>query len=194
MNSWRGLGGEPERTAPSLRSVGMTAHLPPLLLAALLLAGCERAGQRLDAAEDVRAFLLAVEARDRPAFDRHVDRAALKADINRQASARAADGEHAAALLATEQGQQLLDRLITPESFRLAVRSAPVLADRTPSAVELAAVLRPLSDDRVCLPAGTGDSPCAATFARQGGAWRLVGLNAGDIGLQSIPWPPSAAG
>jgi hypothetical protein len=171
----------------------MTRLLAPLLLT-LALAGCERASRQLEAAQDVRAFLAAVETTDRAAFERHVDRAALKADILRQAQARAAAGDPGpAAVLATQQGQQLVERLITPETFRLAIRNTPVLAERTPSAPEIAAVLRTVDDTRVCLPQGV-DGPCAATFARQGETWRLVGVDAQGFSLTNVPWPPSAAG
>jgi hypothetical protein len=164
------------------------------LIALALLAGCNRVSQQLDAAEDVRAFLVAVRAGDRAGFDRHVDRAALKADIQRQAGVRAAAGDPAAALIQTEHGGRLLDTLIGPETFQYALRSVPVLADRTPTAPELAAVLRTLDENRVCLPEGGLEGPCAATFARQGEVWRLVAISASGVQLQNLPFPPSAAG
>lgn len=168
----------------------------PLAVVAVLalLGGCQRASTQLDAAEDVRAFLESVRTTDRAAFDQHVDRAALKADLLRQAGVRAAKGDPAAALLQTRQGEQLLERLITPETFAFAARSTPALADRTPSTPEIAAVLKLVDEDRVCLPSGGLDGPCAATFGRQGETWRLIGINADGLGIQNLPFPAQAAG
>ena len=160
-------------------------------LAVLALAGCERVNTQLDAAEDIRAFLEAVRANDRAAFDAHVDRTALKADLQRQFAAQG--GDPTSLLLGSSAGGALMDRLIAPETFSFALQQAAPSLNRTPTAPEIAATLKPLSDDRVCLPSGGRDGPCAITFARQGETWRLVSIAATGMGMQ-VPSPPSAAG
>lgn len=165
-----------------------------MLAAVAGLAACEQVDARLDAAEDVRAFVEAVRAKDAGGFNRHVDRSALKADVRRQLQARAEDGDPAALLLGSRQGERLLDGLITPESFNFALeRAGPALA-RTPSAPEIAALLKPAGADRFCLPEGGLEGPCAATFARQGDTWRLVSVSLSGLGVSGLAFPDSAAG
>lgn len=167
---------------------------PLLLTAVFLLAGCQEAQTRLDAAEDVHTFLIAVKERDQRTFDKHVDREALKADVRRQLTARAGDGDAIGAVLGSNQGDAILDRLIAPESFNLAVQQAGGGAlDRTPSAAEIAAVLKPAGENRVCLPSGPG-GPCAITFALDGDDWRLVSISAEGLQIRQVPGPISAAG
>jgi hypothetical protein len=169
-----------------------------LALAAILLlpplAACERANAQLEAAQDVRAFIVAVKEQDRTAFDRHVDREALKADVRRQLQARGAEGDPAGLLLGSRQGERLLDGLIAPESFNFALQQAGPVLDRTPSAPEIAALLKPAGENRLCLPEGGVQGPCAVTFAKQGDDWRLVSINIKDLGVTNLPFPPSAAG
>jgi ABC-type molybdate transport system substrate-binding protein len=164
-----------------------------LCLAFFTAAGCQQASTQLDAAEDVRAFLTAVQAKDTTAFNAHVDREALKADLQRQFQAQA--GEDATSqLLGSAAGGALIERLIVPETFAFAMdRAAPTLK-RTPTTPEIAAALKTVSEDRVCLPSGGREGPCAITFARQGDTWRLVSIAATGVAVQQIPIPPSAAG
>lgn len=161
------------------------------VVALLALAGCERVTTQLDAAEDIRVFLLAVEQRDRAAFDAHVDRAALKADLRRQIAAQGGAG---ALLAQSGPGERILDGLISPESFSLAVERAAPALNRTPTAPEIAAVLKTLDANRVCLPNGGLDGPCAVTFAKQGETWKLVSVAAVGMAVQQLPFPSSAAG
>ncbi len=160
---------------------------------ALALGGCERAGTQLDAAQDVRAFIVASREGDRATFDRHVDRAALTADLRRQIVAQPG-AAGAARLFESEQGRQLLDRLIAPETFAFALDRAGPALQRTPTTPEIAAVLRVVDGDTVCLPQGGLDGPCAASFDRQGDTWRLTALNGAGAIVQQIPFPPAAAG
>lgn len=179
--------------APSRCSL-VKRHIAFPLLAALALSACERANTQLDAAQDVRAFIVAVREQDRSTFDRHVDREALKADVLRQLRARSAEGDPASLLLGSRQGERLLDGLIAPESFNFALRQAGPALDRTPSAPEIAALLKPAGEDRLCLPQGGLQGPCAVTFARRGDDWKLVAVDIKDLGVTNLPFPPSAAG
>ena len=147
----------------------------------LALAACEAPQQRLDAAEDVRAFLQAARTGDRATFDRHVDRQALKMQLSAEVGRLLAEQNVPPAARAP-----LLDQLVDsfgPEMFQMATQGAGPLAGRTPSAPEIAAVLRPLSEQRVCLPAQPGAQDCAATFENQGGTWRLVAVDVSGVRL-----------
>jgi len=150
----------------------------------LLVGACERPQERLDAAEDIRAFLVAAREGDRATFDRHVDRQALKAQLSGQAE-EILGGQVPPALRA-----RVLDQLVDglgPETFQLATQGA--LGGRTPTAAEIAAVARPLSATRVCLPSQPGAEGCAVTFENQGGTWRLVAVDAS--GIQAGPGLPA---
>jgi hypothetical protein len=159
-----------------------------LLCAVLGLAACEAPQQRLDAAEDVRSFLLAAREGDRAGFDRHLDREALKAQLSGEAE-RIFAGQTRIPAGAREA---MLERMVDgfgPEMFQLATQGAGPLAERTPTAPELAAVLRPVGDDRVCLPTQPGAQNCAATFENQDGTWRLVAIDvsAVRVGAAALP-------
>jgi hypothetical protein len=67
--------------------------------------------------------------------------------------------------------------------FQVATQGAGPLAGRTPSAPEIAAVLRPLGDDRVCMASRPGGTDCAATFENQSGTWRLVAIDVSGLRL-----------
>jgi hypothetical protein len=150
------------------------------LAVCLALAACERPQERYDAAQDIHAFLVAAKTGDSATFDRHLDREALKTQLRGEVDE----------LLASQPGipaaarGPLLDQLVDgfgPEMFQVAIQGAGPLANRTPSAAELAAVLRPISETRVCLPSAPGAEGCAATFENQAGTWRLVAVDAGGI-------------
>jgi len=59
-----------------LRTIGAGA----LALSLLALTACATA-QKIDAAGDIRAFLVAVRDGDRATFDAHVDKSALKSNL-----------------------------------------------------------------------------------------------------------------
>ena len=59
-----------------------------LALAALVLSGCATA-QRYDAAADVHALLVSIRDNDKAAFEAHVDRPALKRQIEGRMMAEA---------------------------------------------------------------------------------------------------------
>ena len=150
------------------------------LAAALGAVACQQAATQYDAAEDVRAFIVAVRENDRATFDRHVDRPVLREQLLGQV--RAAIGDQAGPL-GDALAQQAVDQLIRPESFQLALKQAGA-PDRTPTAAEIATQLRVVENGRVCLPRSQ-DGPCAITFARTGEDWRLVAIDAGDVDISS---------
>lgn len=146
----------------------------------LLAAGCQSAGTQLDAAQDVRAFIVAVRENDRITFEKHLDRPVLREQLLGQV--RAAIGDSAGPLGGV-LAEQAVDQLIRPESFQLALERAGAPA-RTPTAPEIATQLRVVEGGRVCLPRSK-DGPCAITFARSGEVWKLVAIDAGDVNIGS---------
>lgn len=160
---------------------------PPLIAKAMLaaaaaagLAGCD-AVPRFRAAEGVHAFLTAVQKDDKTAFNARVDRPQLKDDVRRQVAAAAAGegfGSGAASgALGGPMADALMDRLISPETFRIVWMRSGVSIRRPPSALELVPMLRMISDDRACLRAPRGGH-CVLTFQDEGGMWKLTGLRA----------------
>jgi len=141
-----------------------------------LLAACSGATTKYEAAEDVRAFVVAVRENDRAAFERHVDRQALRTQVLAQLRGQAGP---LADMLGGDLADQAADQLIRPETFRHALERSGAPA-RTPSAAEIATQLRVVEEGRVCLPRAP-NGPCAITFAEQGDTWRLVALDVGDI-------------
>jgi hypothetical protein len=146
----------------------------------LLLVGtaaCSGAQTKLDAAEDVRAFITAVRTGDEATFEKHIDRPALRTQMLAQVQAALGDSPLTRGALA----EQAVDEMIRPETLRsLLERSgAP---QRTPTAPEIATQLRTEADGRVCIPSAP-EGPCAATFARTGDVWRLVAVDARAVGL-----------
>jgi len=161
-----------------------------LLLAAVALAalaGCATT-QRLSAAGDVHSLLVAIRDDDHAAFDLHVDRRALEAQLQARLVDRASAADAPRALrglgvwLSGPLARVAGDALIQPEVFR-AVADYYGYRPRTPipSALVLAGALRSLPDGRVCA-ARDKKGPCLLTFADEGGVWRLVGFD-GDAAM-----------
>ncbi len=149
----------------------------------LLLAGCATT-QRLAAAGDVRSLLVAVRDDDRNAFDAHVDRRALEAEIQdemveRTRRADAGGGVTGLGLLLSGPLSRAAGGLLLqPEVFRAVADYYGYRPDAPiPGTLALAAALTPLPDGRVCARAKRG-GPCLLTFAEEGGTWRLVAFDA----------------
>ena len=158
---------------------------------ALALAACATT-QRIVAASDVHALLIAIRDDDHAAFDAHVDRPALEHELearllDRTQQANTSDTVKAlGALLARPLAQLAGDALIRPKVFR-AVAEYYGYRPQTPipDQLEIAGALRALPDGRVCA-AKNHKGPCLITFANEGGTWRLVSFD-GDISLLHLP-------
>ena len=155
--------------------------LLPVLAAAALLLGCSGGVQR-DAAADVRAFLHAVRTGDAAAFERHVDRPALRAQLARELrtdmpnTARAAERRGGL--------DAYVDGMISPYGLRRAMLRGDT-RDRTPPEAEVAALLIEVDERRVCLPGATR-KVCSLTFSRGPDAvWRLSALDI-DVGEDRV--------
>lgn len=157
------------------------------LIGALTLAGCATT-QRLSAAPDVHALLIAIRDNDRQAFDAHVDREALEAQIqarlvDRARGADLAEGWKALGLVLSGPVSHLAgDVLIQPDVFRAVAEyygyrpGTPI-----PNSLLVAGALKALPDGRVCATRRHRDT-CLMTFANEDGTWRLVGVD-GDAAL-----------
>jgi hypothetical protein len=175
-------------------------RLATLLAAVLLLAGCATV-QRYDAARDVHALLVAIRDNDRATFDRHVDRRALK----RQIEARLIDeaqGSGAPGLLqglgitlAEPVAELAGELLIQPRVFRLVAETYGYRrTDPLPNPMAISPALRPIGggdpvgeaqhqrvQSRHLMDHDDG-GPCVLVFARSGGVWKLSGFE-GDISM-----------
>ncbi|HEX2561371.1 DUF2939 domain-containing protein [Phenylobacterium sp.] len=163
--------------------------LRPLLisLVALLLSACATA-QRYDAAQDVHNLLVAIRDNDRAAFDRHVDRQALK----RQLEGRLIDETQESGAPRLLQGLGITlaepvaalagELLIQPRVFRwVAEHYGYRRTDPLPSALAISPALRPIGGGRVCAIADSG-GPCVLVFTRIDGLWKLTGFE-GEISM-----------
>jgi hypothetical protein len=153
-----------------------------LTAVAASLSACATA-TRLDAAGDVHDLLVAIRDNDRATFDAHVDRRALKAQVEArlmdEARQRGGSSNSVMALAALAAGP-LADvageALIRPETFHAAANYYGYSPDRPiPGRVAIASTLRPVGDGRVC--AAKRDGPCLLTFSREGDRWRLSGFD-----------------
>jgi hypothetical protein len=164
----------------------MTRSAAPWLAGLALLAGCATTA-RLSAAGDVRDLLVAIRDDDKAAFDAHVDRRALEAEIQAALVTRTRDaglGNGAAGLgllLSGPLSRAAGGVLIQPEVFRAAADYYGYRPDTPiPGPLTLAAALSGLPDGRVCARVRKG-GPCLLTFADEAGTWRLVGFDADRV-------------
>jgi hypothetical protein len=149
-----------------------------LVLTLALVSACASM-PKLDAANDVHAFLLAVRDGDRVAFDRYVDRAALKTQLRSRALAEgpaliAADPRLGAlgALLSGPLVDAAVDTLVQPEVFRaVAIQHGYQPGQSIPGPMLIARALTQMDDGRVCI---ADKGKCQLVFADEAGTWRLV--------------------
>lgn len=160
-----------------------------VILVALALSACATA-QRLTAANDVHALLVAIRDNDRAGFDAHVDRDALKREIadrlvehGRKAPANSLGA--LGVLLAPKLAEFAGDALIQPKVFRQVADyygykdTAPL-----PNTLAIAGALKALPDGRVCATRKR-NGPCMLIFTQSGGTWRLTSFQ-GDISMLRI--------
>jgi hypothetical protein len=149
--------------------------------AALALSACATAN-RLGAANDVHALLVAIRDDDQAGFDAHVDRAALKTQLQGQLDR--VGGNTKVRDLARLLGPSVIEfadqQLLQPRTFRLvAEQYGYTPAAKIPNAVAIAGSLKPLPDGRVCATKKK-DGPCVLTFTKEQGAWKLTSFD-GDF-------------
>lgn len=152
-----------------------------LTVVAASLTACATA-DRYDAAGDVHDLLVAIRDNDRARFDAHVDRRALKGQIEARLmdeARRRGSGDALSALAALAAGpiaDVAGEALIRPETFHAAATYYGYTPDRPiPGRIAIASTLRPAGDGRVC--AAKKDGPCLLTFTREGATWRLTSFD-----------------
>jgi hypothetical protein len=163
----------------------MIRTLAILAALALTLAGCATTA-RYDAAGDVHALLVAIRDNDRVAFDRHVDRRALKNNLEsrvmREVGRREMDdGARAlAAIIAPGLADVAVEAFLRPEAFRAAASYYGYTPDQPlPNRLIIGGALRYRDDGSVCATKKK-DGPCLLIFARRDGVWKLSGFE-GDL-------------
>jgi len=156
------------------------AALFPLL--ALVLSACGGSGK--GAAEAVQALLAAQVRGDAAAFEKGIDRPALRNDLRQQITQLAKQS----GLDVGGPSDPALDRMIVPDAFHLSLGGAPLL--QAPSVPQVAAQLKTLAKDRVCLHDLAGAQACRLVFAQEGGGWRLVAMPADHPTIELAPEPP----
>lgn len=164
----------------------MIRRLAVFAALALSLTGCATV-QRLSAGPDVHALLISIRDDDRAAFEAHIDRKALEAQLQSRILDRAgrtqvgSEWKALAVLLSGPAARVAGDLFVRPEVFRAVAEyygyrpGTPI-----PNALYVGAALRALPDGRVCAARKHGD--CLLTFADEGGTWRLVGFD-GDAAM-----------
>ncbi|KQW69084.1 hypothetical protein ASE17_13560 [Phenylobacterium sp. Root77] len=158
-----------------------------LALAALTLTACATA-QRYDAAGDVHALLVSIRDNDKAAFEAHVDRPALKRQIESRMMAEtrksgANDGLAAlGALLAPTLAELAGEALIQPTVFRSVAAYYGYDASKPlPGPMVIGGQLKTVGEGQVCVPRKK-DGPCLLTFTQEQGTWRLSGFE-GDLSM-----------
>lgn len=157
-----------------------------ICLAVLSLAACATV-QRLPAAGDVHALLIAIRDNDQAKFDSLVDRRALDRQIGsilvEKVAAKDSKYGALASLLAPSLAKQAGDMFIQPEVFHaVAEHYGYTSATKIPNIIYIAQALRPLPDGRVCAMTKK-DGPCLLDFTKaEDGRWKLSGFE-GDTSM-----------
>lgn len=149
------------------------------ILLALSMSACAT-GQKLGAANDVHALLVAIRDNDAAAFERHVDRPSLSREIEarvvREAVGRDRRLGGLAAVLAPGLADLAGETLIQPGVFRFVAAQYGYGADaRIPAPMLIARQLKALPDGRVCATRAA-DGPCLLMFTKIDGTWKLSGF------------------
>ncbi|HEY3694627.1 DUF2939 domain-containing protein [Phenylobacterium sp.] len=158
-----------------------------ILASTLVLSSCATV-QKLGAANDVHALLVSIRDDDQAAFEAHVDRPALRREIEarmaRELHRSKADDrlKLLGALLGPAVAQVAGDALIQPATFRLVAESYGYRPSQPiPGPLAIATLLRPMDDGRVCATKKK-DGPCLLVFTKEADAWRLSGFE-GDLSM-----------
>jgi hypothetical protein len=166
----------------------MRAASASCLLSLAVLGGCAT-GERVSAAGDVRSLLVAIRDDDRPAFDAHIDRAALEAEVQSiiveqtKASGLGAGVTGLGLLVSGPLSRAAVKIVVRPEVFRAIADDYGYRPDQPlPGTLALAAALTPLPHGRVCARDAKSGA-CLLTFTDEDGVWKLTGFDARRVGL-----------
>jgi hypothetical protein len=160
-------------------------NLVVALTALAVTSGACDIGVRADASKAIAHFLTAVHNDDRAAFEAGIDREALRADLRDQLTdlARARG-----VMVEGGPSEFALDRMISPAAFRLVEAKTGQALPVAPSAAEIGLIMKVRDKAHVCV--GDPEKPrCLLSFAKRGGVWRLVGMQATDLKIEVPPLP-----
>lgn len=148
-----------------------------VLSSLLLVAGCATL-PRYEAANDIHALLVAIRDGDKPGFDAHVDKPALKTNLKArllsEASHQRSSVAGLGALLAGPVVDLAVDAAARPEVFRtVAEQYGYSPAQPVPSTLAIAQYVKPLDGGRACVIT-KAKGPCVFIFKDEGGAWKLI--------------------
>jgi hypothetical protein len=156
-------------------------------LMALTLTACATA-QKLGAANDIHALLVAIRDNDSQTFDAHVDHAALKKELQGYLDEKIARNKQLKGL-SSLLGPSVVDfadeALVQPKTFRLVAEQYGYKSDtKIPNPIVIAQALKQMPDGRVCATKSK-DGPCVLVFAKEDGVWKLVSFE-GDFSMLRI--------
>lgn len=155
-------------------------------LTAIALSSCATV-QKLDAAGDVHALLIAIRDDDRATFDALVDRRALTLELEARLRAEARRDSRIptvlSALLAPTVANIAGEALIRPSVFRaVAQHYGYDRSTKIPGPIGISTTLKQLPDGRVCATKKK-DGPCLLTFSQYpDGRWKLSGFD-GELSM-----------
>jgi len=152
------------------------------VLLALALSACSL-GERGHASKAIAAFLAAAQRDDKAAFEKGLDRSAVRADLRQQI----ADLGRARGVDVGGASEFALDRLITPSAVLAVAAGVQPGWPAAPSAEQIVPRMKVRDSIHVCLEAAA-TKQCLLTFSNHNGAWRLVGMQAQHLGT-SAPAP-----
>lgn len=158
-------------------------------LMALTLAACATV-EKLDAASDVHALLIAIRDNDEATFDALVDRPALKREIEGRLLAEARKDSRVpaalAAVLAPSLAELAGETMVQPAVFRgVAEYYGYDPRTKIPGPVAISTQLRRLPDGRVCA-VSKKDGPCLLIFTEAAdGRWKLSGFE-GELSMLRV--------
>jgi hypothetical protein len=149
-----------------------------------VMAGCSTI-PRYEAANDIHAFLVSIRDGDRPAFDAHVDKPALKTNLKARVMSETAHQDKLAGLATLLAGPLLnlaVDAAMRPEVFKLIATDYGYDAQQPlPNTLVIAQYVRPLDGGRACVTTKAKGS-CVFIFKNEDGTWKLIDFE-GHIGL-----------
>lgn len=158
----------------------MKRALTLLTFAVALSLGACATLQQYEAAGDIRAFLLAIRDTDQAAFDAHIDRPALKAQIRERLIAYVMQRRDAGGLavfgaaLAGPIADYAVDHLAQPQVFLAVAEAEGYSPDQpVPNAAFLTPLIKPIDANRACVSQKAG-GPCVLVFRKEDEAWKLI--------------------
>jgi hypothetical protein len=158
-----------------------------VLAATLALAACATA-EKLGAANDVHALLVAIRDNDNQTFDAHVDHEALKAQLRDYLDRKIASNKqlkNLSSLLGPSAVDFADEALVQPKTFRLVAEQYGYRSDtKIPNPVVIAQALKTMPDGRVCATKTKG-GPCVLMFTKEAGVWKLSSFE-GDFSTLKI--------